>query len=350
MESQFLALYRKLLQTLPSRADAAVWLQGDRYDRGPKTLELFRKRLVKMVVLAGNNIFTGGGNRVDENNISLKEMRQWLLKRGVDRRRIIMEDTSYNTKDQAVRVIALAVKKRWRTIILVASPYHQPRAFLTFLRQKRDQNWTGIIYNQPAMISLGEIPSGRQQASSYYLKVEARKIAQYGDDVASIKQGLDYLASLDRKITFRPASLRDRALLLRWRNDPEARQNFFNTSFVSSQEHIDWLREVLKDSRRQLFIILNERRLPIGQVRFDIVRKHAEISITLDKKYRHGGYGTIAIRQASEKFLRQNSQVKKILAKIKLGNDASAMAFSRAGYRHMKQQDGYYILEFILKN
>lgn len=73
---------------------------------------------------------------------------------------------------------------------VVTSAYHQPRAFLTFLRalQKRGLDRKVRLYNAPA-------PSRMDKLSD-----EWRKIAQYTEDVATYDEGLAYLNWRDSQV------------------------------------------------------------------------------------------------------------------------------------------------------
>lgn len=188
-------LLAMVMAELPKSADAIVWLQGDRFDRGPKVLDLFTLGYASRIVLTGNNAFTGPGKRSGENNISLLEMREWLIERGVPLETILVENQSMNTREQAEHTIDFASAEGWKTILLVASPYHQLRAFLTFLKYTQEAGWPGRIVNQPADLAWDSIPSGRDLAAREYLSLEIKKINAYREDVASFEEGITYLGA-----------------------------------------------------------------------------------------------------------------------------------------------------------
>lgn len=182
-----------VMKELPEPADAIIWLQGDRFDRGPKALELFSQGYASQIVLTGNNIFIGQESRPGEHNVSLDEMRAWLVERGVPADRILVEDQSMNTRCQAEHVIDMANANNWNTILLVASPYHQLRAFLTFLKYAAEMGWPGRIRNQPAELAWDSIPSDRQMTARECLSLEMEKIDMYRQHVATYAEGIAYL-------------------------------------------------------------------------------------------------------------------------------------------------------------
>ncbi len=134
------------------------------------------------------------------------------------------------------------------------------------------------------------------------------------------------------QLNFRRACLSDSDRLLGWRNDPDARINFFNTNEVSQANHEAWFFDVLQNKNQILYIIETRGCLPIGQMRFDIDGECAEISITIGKKYRGRGYGSEAIRQGTRLFFQENIGVKSIIAQIKNINEISIRSFIRAGF------------------
>lgn len=190
---KFLEIYRELMATLPQKSDAIVWLQGDRYDRGEKALELLRAGCAPLIVVTGNDRLIGPGIRPGENNVSIPEMVEWLKERDIGDEQILIDDGSFNTKDQARFIIDLAKRKNWRNFLLVGSSYYQPRAFLTFLREAQTQGYNGAIVNQPHIVGDTEIPGGRDGSASEIMKQEFEKIFRYHDDVATLDEGIDYL-------------------------------------------------------------------------------------------------------------------------------------------------------------
>lgn len=62
---------------------------------------------------------------------------------------LIHENKSKNTREQAVEVVRLAIRKGWKRLALVASHEHQYRAYLTFLREVLDTDSGIILYNAP---------------------------------------------------------------------------------------------------------------------------------------------------------------------------------------------------------
>jgi len=175
------------------KADIIVWLQGDRFDRGKKVLELYRAGYSNLILLTGNNELIGKGKRMGEDNVSLVDMEKWLIKNKVKKIDILVESNSMNTHDQAVNVLRLAQNKKWKSIILVGSTHHQLRAFLTFLKQAKKIDWQGKITNQPVKIDLDDVPSGRDKTSKEIFNDELLKLDLYDNCISSVEDGISYL-------------------------------------------------------------------------------------------------------------------------------------------------------------
>ncbi len=188
---KFILLCDLLLEEKPCQADVVVWLQGDRYDRGYKVIELYKKKFSKKILISGNNLLLGS-RKLGEDNISLDDMVDFLIKKGVNKRNIIIDDDSMNTLEQAINIFKIIQNKKWKKIILVGSSYYQPRAFLTFLKQADNINWDGLIINQPALIDWNKKPSGRDKIAKSLFLDEYKKTKKYKNDLFSINKGIKY--------------------------------------------------------------------------------------------------------------------------------------------------------------
>lgn len=192
--SDFDNLQNLVLNQKPEKSQAIIWLQGDRLDRGKKVVELFFKKIAPRVVISGNNLLIGKNKRPGENDISLEKIKLWLIKKGIPEKAIIIDDQSLNTSEQAKNILKLCIKKKWHKIIIVSSPYHQTRAFLTFLNYKDSFNSNIQIINQPAIeLSWDKKASGRELTRRQLIEEEIKKIKKYNSDVASIPSAFSYL-------------------------------------------------------------------------------------------------------------------------------------------------------------
>ena len=132
-------------------------------------------------------------------------------------------------------------------------------------------------------------------------------------------------------INFRFAQLSDADLYYKWANDTIVRQNSFNTSEISYQQHIDWFTHKLNSQDCFFYLFLNEENMPVGQVRIDKSNNEIVIGISIDENFRGKGLGVQLLNQASTDYLHKFSKAE-IIAYIKEENIASIHQFSKAGF------------------
>jgi len=132
-----------------------------------------------------------------------------------------------------------------------------------------------------------------------------------------------------------------------WRNEDAARAASLSKKFISWEEHSYWFPERIK--RPFFYIALNQDDLPIGQIRFDQEEAETVISVTIDKVWRHCGYGVRLIKMSCEELF-LSSDIKVIHAYIKPDNEASTRTFRKAGFKEAgtKIKNGQLTNDFIL--
>ena len=179
--------------------DAIVVLSGDGTTRLAVAAEVFTQK-----VQAAPRIVVSGGVDNPPHSLSAAASKQWLIAKGISSGKIIEEGGSQNTHAQACNVISMAVSHKWKTLLLVTSPYHQYRAFLTFLRELRD-------FTLDEQIRLINIPAsqtkwwGKPEACDVtrmdLLADEFAKIDTYAlkGHVASYEDGLNYLMTWEAR-------------------------------------------------------------------------------------------------------------------------------------------------------
>lgn len=164
--------------------DAIVVLAGE--DGEPRldyAAGMMRQSQAKHLVISGHTASTLFGK---------------ALSRGIPHDRITLEEESTNTREQSVNVVKIAIEKNWRRIMLVASPYHLPRVFLSFLKALQESGKTEEI--QLVGCSADHVPwfgkpEGNERTRIELLAGEFGKVALYSDHVASYESALAYLKS-----------------------------------------------------------------------------------------------------------------------------------------------------------
>lgn len=144
----------------------------------------------------------------------------------------------------------------------------------------------------------------------------------------------------NKHIHFRAAEKDDMQNLYNWRNDPDTRKASFNTEEVVLEKHVEWFNNSLVNKNRSIFIMMNDEKESIGQIRFDREGNGAEIDITIAPEYRNQGYGVQALREGCKMYF-NNFDVDHIIAKVKKDNIASLKAFEKAGFKMYKENEDH---------
>lgn len=170
------------------KADAIIVLEGDGLARIPHGAQLFREGWAPLVVLSG-------ANDTPPHSIVVSKMLPYLLEAGVPRDAVILEEKSQNTREQGVEVVRMARERGWKRIILVASHYHQYRAYLTFLKALQESGYELALINSPARdLSWFEKTEGGQAPRIELLQGEMDRIEAYTPKghIASFESAIEY--------------------------------------------------------------------------------------------------------------------------------------------------------------
>lgn len=143
-------------------------------------------------------------------------------------------------------------------------------------------------------------------------------------------------------ITLRRATQEDADFLLALRNDDAVRQNSFHKEPVSAEDHVAWLRHVLADDRRTLWIAVNaENGDPVGQLRLDDEGDPGyEISYSVAPGYRGQHVGTAMIGVLMQSLASPGGDVR-VFARVLPENFASQSIFLHNGFVLVRQTDEY---------
>jgi hypothetical protein len=191
-DSKITELYDLIVRQQLEASDAVIWLEGDVDDRVAKCIELIQRNYAPTIVLSGGN------PQPEVGAIPSWDMKKTFLDAGIPEEKIVLEDQSKHTKQQAENVLRIAQERGWTKIILVASPYHQIRAFLTFLAELQKIGLADRIkmMNAPADVSWFREVSGRgREAVDLFTQEESPRIQEYQEkgDVAQVEEGIAYL-------------------------------------------------------------------------------------------------------------------------------------------------------------
>jgi uncharacterized SAM-binding protein YcdF (DUF218 family) len=179
------------------QSDAIIVLCGeDGRERANVAVELLRQQAAPLIVLSG-------GIDDEPRYQGALTLANVLMDKGVPPERVRLETDSQNTREQAVACVDMIRREGWTRVLLIASAYHMPRAFLTFLKALQetagDDDVTGmddevqIVAVPASQVPWFGKPDGVPMSRFELLAEEFRKIAAYAPHVATYDEGVAYL-------------------------------------------------------------------------------------------------------------------------------------------------------------
>ena len=195
------------------------------------------------------------------------------------------------------------------------------------------------LHEKGIVISLGHVEEVKQEDFLYqfeslcYDRQKREKMSQAGQALIDGKGCDRILAKLqEAPLRLRPVSDKDCKLIWYWSNEPTTRKASFQTALISWEDHTQWFQQKLQDLDCYFWIAMNEQDQPIGQVRLEAISPQvAQISISIDTKYRRNGFGTHLLTLGVQTFLSQ-TQFLSISAWIKSDNLASCQMFEKVDF------------------
>lgn len=187
--------YIALVANMPiNKSDIIIILEGDKDNRIPHACKLYSENY------ADNIVFSGDVLNFSYGSYPLEYVKDTFIKYNFPTNKIIHENISTNTKEQAQQVIKLCLENNWDNIILVASNFHQYRAYLTFVKELYNKKLNNVIkmYNSPCNIPWFE--KNEWGIRFELLEDEFNKIEMYQNtnDVCSYEDAIEYIKWIEQ--------------------------------------------------------------------------------------------------------------------------------------------------------
>lgn len=147
------------------------------------------------------------------------------------------------------------------------------------------------------------------------------------------KNGLEYKIKVQDLLEIRLASLKDINIYFNWVNNIRVRKNSINSDEIFFDDHVKWFKNKL-NSEDSVLLILENKGLQIGQIRFDLIKNSALIDYSIDEKYRGQGLGDKLLKMGMNFFLINfnRKKIKLYRAVVKKSNLASIKLFTKNGF------------------
>jgi len=120
-----------------------------------------------------------------------------------------------------------------------------------------------------------------------------------------------------------------------WANDPQVRENSLDSADIEWTRHQKWFTEKINSESTEM-CVLEASGLPVGQIRFEIVDKTAEINYSLDELVRGRGWAATAIDLSVKCFRNRNAIPLK--AVVKNRNARSRSTFFKLGFTEVSAE------------
>jgi len=113
-----------------------------------------------------------------------------------------------------------------------------------------------------------------------------------------------------------------------WRNHPKVREWSYNTYEIEYEKHKEWFRDKIISKGTRIYVAENRKGEKIGQIRFELEKgNRALVNVNLNPEFFGKGFGSEIIKRGSEPLIRENKEVREIVAEILDGNIVSKKAF-----------------------
>jgi RimJ/RimL family protein N-acetyltransferase len=139
------------------------------------------------------------------------------------------------------------------------------------------------------------------------------------------------------KFTIRKARRQDMELVFLLSNDPVVRQQSIHPEIITLEKHVEWFTRKIKDPDYIFLVAYDQNKQFIGQVRYEIHKNSAVISISISRNFRGEGLAVPLLKKTAAKVFKMKRGVKGITAYIKPDNIVSAHSFVKAGYVFRRQ-------------
>jgi UDP-2,4-diacetamido-2,4,6-trideoxy-beta-L-altropyranose hydrolase len=131
-------------------------------------------------------------------------------------------------------------------------------------------------------------------------------------------------------LKLRNAQFSDSEFLYKLRFSTEVIESSITKEVPTLEAHNDWFQKKITDPNTHILIVEKSDKC-IGYLRFDIQQNEAEVSVAIIREERGKGQGDIFLK-LGEEWLKQNTDVHKLTARVIQSNNQSHRLFIRNNF------------------
>lgn len=134
-------------------------------------------------------------------------------------------------------------------------------------------------------------------------------------------------------------------------NDPIVRQNSFNTETIPYENHTIWYKKTIASDRVVFFLVFEHNEF-VGQMRFAALENDDDgyiISLSISPNFRGKHIGLQFLKLGLSELKKDKSDIRYILAEVRVDNVASNKLFISAGFKIEKNNEEKVVYKFDME-
>jgi spore coat polysaccharide biosynthesis predicted glycosyltransferase SpsG/RimJ/RimL family protein N-acetyltransferase len=174
-----------------------------------------------------------------------------------------------------------------------------------------------------------------EKLQSISLRKKLSKIGRANVDGKGALRVVEFILNkyCDKNLFYiRFADITDSKIVFDLSNDPSVRSQSINPSSITWESHQEWFAKTINDNNYFFFLAFDKKNDLIGQIRFQVEKENAIVSISIKSEYRGKGLSKKILADTCSRVFSLSLTVKKIIAYILPDNSPSINGFKSAGF------------------
>ena len=150
--------------------------------------------------------------------------------------------------------------------------------------------------------------------------------------MCNIDGKMNKIIDITKPLILREAVADDCMQYWQWANEPSVREMAFDQNHIPWEQHQKWYHHKLTSPDTHLFILKDQHKLSLGQIRFEQAERGVfEIDISIAPNCQSMGLGRLLVEEG-EALLREKTELLRLRSLIKSENHASIALFKSTGF------------------